>query len=370
MKKILGLLLFILLIGIWSFLYLQGYKVIAINLWDFNPLNSSDWAELSQKWQSGWIIKETNDILFAVSLFLIIPLWLLGVVFCYMINKRIKKSSLFVKKEKTDVYIAPIKTNGPKRPPALISKKNKASAEPLPAAVSNLRKPSVSSAPQQPMDSAVMIEEESSLLPSSHVEPLVPEMNIDEEFNLEEEAIPEPDWDDLAAILHDYAVSCGYIAFSSMPIGNHIVDLVLISPQSIYLICLTPKGKEWIADEDSFNNEPPIWFSEENFSPSPSFGVLQAKESLTPILANLIPEDYPINIEAVVALGYGSILNSENMIEIWQKLGVNVGSFATGFSGGINNIDNIITDISSSPKIAEGILDLISLAIVSAAPDE
>ena len=364
MKKIFVFARFTLILVLWTTVYAQVLKLLFMFKWNFNPLELEHWTYVYKQWQQGWVIKETSEVLFLALLFAVLPLWFLGL---FLLN-RIK----FVKK-KADK--APIETQeaakptaqGYKRPPAIV-KKTKApprSFEQM-AHHNNVEK----TKPQTPPPVAIMIGEEEAapqaLKPAAAPKPLVTSNNA----ALQKPTPPKPDWDSLAKTLQDYASQKAFVTFAEMQVGSYTIDLVLLASNMIYLINLTPDGEEWVADESSFSEEPPVWFSEYDFNVSPAFKVKQAKERLEELLPLIMPDDYQVEVKALVALGFGTILNSQTMIATWEDIGVKVASFASGNADGIASIDTYIPNVSSKPALTEEVLNLMSLSLVSTIPDD
>jgi hypothetical protein len=78
---------------------------------------------------------------------------------------------------------------------------------------------------------------------------------------------------------------------------------------------------DWLADEEKFNDEEPLWFSESSHRISPVRLVdvvcdaLRTKLSVTDMKFKVIPH---------VVIQSGNVINAEDMFEIWEEMNINV----------------------------------------------
>ena len=87
-------------------------------------------------------------------------------------------------------------------------------------------------------------------------------------------------------------------------------------------MCLNDKEPgDWLADEERFNDEEPLWFSESSHRISPVRKVDLARLTLEETLkdADLSFDVVPFVIEQI-----GNIINAEDMLDIWKDIGVKV----------------------------------------------
>ena len=78
---------------------------------------------------------------------------------------------------------------------------------------------------------------------------------------------------------------------------------------------------DWLADEEKFNDEEPLWFSESSHRISPVRQVDIARDILKTKLA---VGDMNFEIVAYVIVQAGNIINAEDMFEIWNNMNINV----------------------------------------------
>lgn len=97
------------------------------------------------------------------------------------------------------------------------------------------------------------------------------------------------------------------------------ITYVGISADKVVL-CLTDVEKgDWLADEEFFNDEEPLWFSESSHRISPVYTLLTTAKAFAKKIseAGLSHDVIPILIEKE-----GTIINATDMFETWKKMGV------------------------------------------------
>ena len=113
----------------------------------------------------------------------------------------------------------------------------------------------------------------------------------------------------------------GYEVITGATIKNTFIDFVGVSKNQI-CICLNDKEPgDWLADEERFNDEEPLWFSESSHRISPVRKIDIARTTLEEKLkeSDLSFEVVPFVIEQI-----GNIINAEDMLDIWKEMKVNV----------------------------------------------
>lgn len=90
--------------------------------------------------------------------------------------------------------------------------------------------------------------------------------------------------------------------------------------QKSVLLYLFPYKSDWLADEERFNDENPLWFSESSHVESPIFKLQVFRDQL------LKKKPGEIKIVLVIFPGSG-IINADDMLETWREIGVTVVSY-------------------------------------------
>jgi len=113
----------------------------------------------------------------------------------------------------------------------------------------------------------------------------------------------------------------GYEVISGITFGNTFIDYIAISDDSICLCLVDKEPGDWLADEERFNDEEPLWFSENSHRISPVRLVDIARNTLADKLDEC---NISFEIKAFVVVQTGNIINAEDMFETWDNLKVKV----------------------------------------------
>ena len=113
----------------------------------------------------------------------------------------------------------------------------------------------------------------------------------------------------------------GYDAIPSAIIKNTTIDYVAVSKNQIILCLVDKETGDWLADEEKFNDEEPLWFSESSHRISPVRKIDIARDILKTKLALA---DMNFEIISYVIIQSGNIINAEDMFEIWNNMNINV----------------------------------------------
>ncbi len=113
----------------------------------------------------------------------------------------------------------------------------------------------------------------------------------------------------------------GYEVVSRVTVKNAVIDYVGVSGDRICLCMLDREPGDWLADEERFNDEEPLWFSESSHRISPVRKIDLAKRALLDKLDNA---EMSFIVDAFVVIQIGNIINAEDMFETWDDLDINV----------------------------------------------
>lgn len=86
LKKLLKFSKFLLIGIIWTYLFVYISLMFTVAVWNFNYFSLTDWEIINSYWNQGGSIKTAKDYGLFLSLFLFIPLWLLGWKYLYHRN--------------------------------------------------------------------------------------------------------------------------------------------------------------------------------------------------------------------------------------------------------------------------------------------
>ena len=119
----------------------------------------------------------------------------------------------------------------------------------------------------------------------------------------------------------------GYEIITNVTIKNTVIDFIGVADSQI-CICLNDKETgDWLADEERFNDEEPLWFSESSHRISPVRNVDLARNAL---IDKLNEADLSFSVKAYVVQQVGNIINAEDMFDVWDDLDVTVARIDRG----------------------------------------
>jgi len=113
----------------------------------------------------------------------------------------------------------------------------------------------------------------------------------------------------------------GYEVISRVSIKNTVIDFIGVSNDKICLCMLDREPGDWLADEERFNDEEPLWFSENSHRISPVRKIDLAKKQL---ISKLEENNFDYRVEAFLIIQIGNIINADDMFEIWEDMDINV----------------------------------------------
>ncbi len=113
----------------------------------------------------------------------------------------------------------------------------------------------------------------------------------------------------------------GYDIITGVTIKNTIIDFLAVSENQICLCLVDKETGDWLADEERFNNEEPLWFSENSHRISP---VRKASLAAKALSSRLDGSDFDIEVKPYVIIQMGNIINAEDMFEVWEETNVEV----------------------------------------------
>lgn len=113
----------------------------------------------------------------------------------------------------------------------------------------------------------------------------------------------------------------GFDIISSAIIKNTTIDYIAVSKDQLLLCLVDKESGDWLADEEKFNDEEPLWFSESSHRISPVRKIDLARDILKTKLA---VADMNFEILSYVVIQAGNIINAEDMFEIWNTMNIHV----------------------------------------------
>lgn len=347
-------------------------------IWGFDAAFNKHWIFLWQMWQDGWVIDTVSEWLFFLAIFLFIPLWLLGwlafaqIKWGAMILKALKRAYTRLRRvhkkyfEQKVLVITRKKSYRRIRPPALTYV--------MPTAGKFKKKKKR----KDGKDDAKMREKidvlsgkkggkkkkkKTDLMADMSA---FDDMNEMPDFMNEDKGAPEPDDDDIEAAYNlrrndkapawdttpeekpepepitaeerdsmlskamdeakELIKANGFEIIENVAAGDVNIGIVGISGDTL-LACMVDRDEgDWLADEERFNDEAPLWFSEKTHRVSPVKLLSDATRAIQEKLG--LGDD--ITVQNVLAIEGGNVINAADMAETWDEEGVKVCRVANG----------------------------------------
>lgn len=111
----------------------------------------------------------------------------------------------------------------------------------------------------------------------------------------------------------------GYEVITGVTVKNNLIDFIGVAANQICICLIDKEPGDWLADEERFNDEEPLWFSESSHRISP---VRKVDVSRQYMIEKLEAADLHFEVKAYVVEQIGNIINAEDMFEIWDDLGI------------------------------------------------
>lgn len=144
----------------------------------------------------------------------------------------------------------------------------------------------------------------------------------------------------------DVLTQKGYAVISGTVIKNTIIDFIGVSSDKICLCLLDKEAGDWLADEERFNDEEPLWFSENSHRISPVRKADVARQILTDKLES---SDLSLEVKTFVIIQTGNIINAEDMFEVWDNMGIEVTRINRGMPKEIKLFSKTIEEAEGKP---------------------
>lgn len=147
----------------------------------------------------------------------------------------------------------------------------------------------------------------------------------------------------------------GFEIINRLIIKNITIDYTAISADTIYLCLLDREDGDWLADEERFNDEEPLWFSENSHRISPVRKLDIVKQAIT---NKLNDAEMNFDIEAILIEQIGNIINAEDMLEIWDSMDIKVCRIDRGMPKELQPFARVLPD--ADKHISAGKLDKLT----------
>ena len=306
--------------------------------WHFQLFSKRSWTFVAHEFESGWMLNAKSDWIFLITLLLSVPVFLYLWYLCAKIRwrKLIKKLwkwivALFVaifatkavkkykNKKKTKVLAPP--------PPAVVIHSSSSSARPKPIGHAT---PAINFQTASAMDStysAAPTFDVSATSTNRFSSPGLAENkpwqstelgnNDIADIPLEDIQLPErePVVEDIPALF----TQAGYQLIEQVKMPLQTLDYLAVSADTVYAVLVDKEPGDWLAEEEPFNGEAPLWFSEVDHRVSP---VYELNQTVAEMKKKVVAKYPDMKVQAFMIEQKGNIINAEEMLRIWQELNV------------------------------------------------
>ncbi|MDD3669239.1 MAG: hypothetical protein PHX68_03070, partial [Alphaproteobacteria bacterium] len=234
--------------------------------WYFNIFSVQDWAYLVYEFKNGWVISARSDWIFVSVAALSVPLFLYLWSLALKVQWRQQASVLYkkalfqlrggeksVQRGKIKLKAVVPHTKRRPRPIMAIGRPAEDKAPPVAPAAAAV------AAPLQPQKQAA---------PAAALDADLANVPLNE--------IQLPTRAQVAEDIEALFRAANYTFQTGLALNGRTFDYVAVAQGKILLCAFDNQPGDWLADEESFNNEDPLWFSESSHRVSPVFDLLKS----------------------------------------------------------------------------------------------
>lgn len=324
---------------VWTIGYTFWFQKLSTALWGFDPAQWRHWTYIWEQWKSGWVIRTPREWCFVIAMFSMIPMWFVGwTILCSISWMSWFKAILMfpIKLIRSRIKNRP---SAAKRPKVTKKKSYKQTRPPAVRAASGKVKP-IDKAPEPEKEQKPEPHREKK---QSHAAPKA------EPAPKKEAPRTSPASPASGETIPGIIRSAGYRLIENVKVNGKPVDFAGIASDHILLCLVDSEPGDWLADEERFNDEEPLWFSESNHRISPVRVVLNARDALMPQLSG---SARGLDVRPMVIVKQGTIINAEDMFDVWEGLRVDVCRFEDGGPEEIHHLRDSIRHVDGPDDAA------------------
>jgi hypothetical protein len=336
----------ILLFILWTYLYVGFCYLFFEFVFHFNIFKPQHWEILyTQFFDNNWVISDRRDIFFVVSVFLVPVFWGVGFSIVFKINalkkiktfftdfidkrrrqqliKMAKEGKIQIAKPVSSASIRPqkLRTAGSLTDFSFLEKQNKKEqaesvSSPLPQDQDKENNTAASSRLEQ--------EDSSFHNDSSFANPsLAPKKDDFEKPDNQNNFVSEINTSTVFQKARELASSLGFSVFENVKTQKSILPFVISYNEKAWAFeFLIEPTTEWIADEEEFDDEKPVWFTDKAQITSPFYLLSQE--------ASVLQQEAEAPVTPVLVITAGNILNAQTCLSVWKEKGGAVVRFMQG----------------------------------------
>ena len=132
-----------------------------------------------------------------------------------------------------------------------------------------------------------------------------------------------------------------YDIVSNIKVKDTVINYIGVAKDEICLCLVDNESGDWLADEEMFNGEEPLWFSESSHRVSPVCLLNNARNAIKEALDD---EGFELNVKSFVVIQMANIINADDMFDVWDDMGINVTRINRGAPKEIHLFSKTILD--------------------------
>ena len=308
-----------------------------IGNWRFRLFSPAHWSYVWDEFKSGWIIHSASDWVFVSTIVLLVPaflvLWWISCkirwrqsalsgcrkvksLICKPDPKKVVRKKIKLKSKESHKKVRPKPINSIGRPAAkAVGRTMDAGGQGTPATPTPPVSPEFTGGfdlPNGPTASSV------GSIPQTADRPAFLDENDDlDNVSLDDIKLPERErlQEDVVNLLS----GANYQVVRDVLMNKLTLAYVGVATDTIVLALADTEAGDWLADEEFFNEEEPLWFSENAHRISPVYRLVETSKSFQKKVQDA---GYPQRVIPMLIEQAGTIINAADMAETWNKMNV------------------------------------------------
>ena len=369
---------------IWPLVWYLSLRFVMYKYWSFDIVKQSSWQQLIETWNEGLILPWTfvAVLVFSIPVLIIVLVFLLKTNLTGFVRKQLLQPFVYMRKKgiqglsRKTVKIKKRKSYMQIRPPALKPLTGEAFIQPRKhlAEIENITRDremeeyygkymdGSRGAPRRTAHEAIKddfkVPDFSKIKALNKDDVAMKPQDDDQDFNNRGAISPE-DIDNSS--IKEIVEGAGYRCLTDVKTGGAKIDAIAISSKAIVLLFEEKQAGEWLADEERFNDEEPLWFSESAQKVSPAYKALQIRNKVY----NAIHTEHPeMVVVPILVISKGRIINASDMLDVWEELQVFVGRLKDGGPVELKRLSKLMP-VNQDGAVDEGTVKVIEDKIKS-----
>ncbi|MBQ4471646.1 MAG: hypothetical protein II942_00145, partial [Alphaproteobacteria bacterium] len=180
------------------------------------------------------------------------------------------------------------------------------------------------------------------------------DLSSDDIANIPLEDIQLPQRDAVVEDIPGIFGKAGYDLIPKVKTKLQTLDFLAVCGDKVLACLVDRETGDWLAEEEPFNGEAPLWFSEVDHRVSPIYELRQSVEELQAKISAVVPD---LKVQGMMIEEKGNIINAEEMLRVWQELSVIV---CRTDIGGTDDLPLTGAVIKSVTPASSGTLDALT----------